>query len=113
MANYSSLGQNANVKKDENVVMFPYRILNDLSKKLKTAEATITKLLAECEALECVKDDEIKNLKQKISDLTHENNRYHLALSYCTVCTSDDEFSDAYYGTQTTGIWASLRGAHS
>ena len=113
MADCSSLIQNVRVVKEENVAeKFPYRVFNDLSKKLKAAEATIANML-EREALHSAKDDVINNLKQKISDLTYENNRYHLAISYCTVCTSDDEFSDAYYGTQTTGIWASLRGAHS
>ena len=81
MAVVSSLVQNAK---------FPYRIFLDLSEKLKVAEATITKMLAEREALECDKDDEVKNLKQRISELTHENNRYHLAISYCTVCAPDD-----------------------
>ena len=91
------------VKNYENIAQkFPYRILNDLSKKLKDAEVTISKILAEREALENMKDDEIKILKQKISDLTHENNRYHLALSYCTVCTSDDEFSDAYLSDEVS-----------
>ena len=91
MANCNSLLQNVKVKKEENVAeKFPYRILNDLSQKLKVAEATIEKLLAEHEALECVKDVKINNLKQTISDLVYENNRYHLAISYCTVCTSDD-----------------------
>ena len=90
MANYSSLGPNANVKKDVNVEMFPYRILNDLSKKLKAAEAVIANGVAEREALACVKDDEINNLKQRISKLTYENNRYHLAISNCTFCASDD-----------------------
>ena len=66
MANYSSLGQNANVKKDENVVIFPYRILNDLSKKLNVAEAAIMKMSAEREALESVKNEEINKLKQQI-----------------------------------------------
>ena len=113
MAYYSSFVQNATVKNDENVDKFPYRILNDLSKKLKVAEATIASLLAECElnrsnqkllgdvgnlavkavpheALEDAKDDEIKNLKRRISELTYENNRYHLTLSNCTFCVSDD-----------------------
>ena len=66
----------AKVMSDENVEKFPYRIFNDLSKKLKYAEVTIAKMLAEREALEDVKDDEINILKQKISDLTYENNRY-------------------------------------
>ena len=91
MAVVSSLVQNAFMKNHENTeTKFPYRILLDLSERLKVAEATITKMLAEREALECDKDDEVKNLKQRISELTHENNRYHLAISYCTVCAPDD-----------------------
>jgi len=94
MAN-SSLLPSAKVKSDEHVEVFPYRILNDLSKRLKVAEATIVKMLAAREALEKEKNDEVNNLKKQISDLVYENNRYHLSISYCTVCTSDDEFSDA------------------
>ena len=96
MAVASSLVQNTFVKNHENTeTKFPYRILNDLSKKLKVAEATIMKMLAEREALENLKNEEINKLKQQTSDLVYENNRYHLSKSYCTVCTSDDEFSDA------------------
>ena len=76
MAVASPLVQNANVKNEDDIEKFPYRIFNDLSKKLKDAEVTIAKMLAEREALEDVKDDEINILKQKISDLTYENNRY-------------------------------------
>jgi len=94
MAN-SALLPSAQVKSDEHVEVFPYRILNDLSKKLKVAEATIEKMLVAREALENEKNDEVNNLKKQISDLVYENNRYHLSISYCTVCTSDDEFSDA------------------
>jgi len=94
MAN-SPLLPSAKVKSDEHVEVFPYRILNDLSKRLKVAEATIVKMLAAREALENEKNDEVNNLKKQISDLVYENNRYHLSISYCTVCTSDDEFSDA------------------
>ena len=79
MANDSSLVQNATVKNDENVDKFPYRIFNDLSKKLNVAESTITNMLAEREALENTKYDEFNNLRQRISELTYENNRYHLA----------------------------------
>ena len=71
MADCSSLLQNVKVKKEENFAeKFPYRVLNDLSKKLKAAEATIANMLAEREALHCAKakDDEINILKQKISD---------------------------------------------
>ena len=95
MANYSFLGQNANVKKDENVEIFPYRILNDLSKKLKAAQATIANMLAEREAIETVKNGEINNLKQRLFELTYENNRYHLAISNCTFCATDDAESSS------------------
>ena len=96
MAVASPLVQNANVKNEDDVEKFPYRIFNDLSKKLKDAEVTVSKMLAEREALEDVKDDEINILKQKISDLTYENNRYHLSISNCTFCVSDDpDNSDA------------------
>ena len=94
MAN-SSLLPSVKVKSDEHVEVFPYRILNDLSKRLKVAEATIMKMLAAREALENEKNEEVHNLKKQISDLVYENNRYHLSISYCTVCTSDDGFSDA------------------
>jgi len=101
MAN-SALLPSAQVKSDEHVEVFPYRILNDLSKRLKVAEATIKKMLDAREALEKEKYDEVNNLKKQISDLVYENNRYHLALSYCTVCTSDDEFSDAYLSDEVS-----------
>ena len=107
MANYSSLGQNANVKKDENVVIFPYRILNDLSKKLNVAEAAIMKMSAEREALESVKNEEINKLKQQILELTHQNNRYHLAISYCTVCATDAADSEVSSSTSDVSINAS------
>jgi len=94
MAN-TPLLPSAKVKSDEHVEVFPYRILNDLSKRLKLAEATIVKMLAAHEALENEKNDEVNNLKKQISHLVYENNRYHLSKSCCTVCTSDDEFSDA------------------
>ena len=71
MAVASSLVQNTIVKNHENTeTKFPYRILNDLSKKR--------------EAREDVKNDEITNLKQKISELAYDNNRYHLMLSNCS-----------------------------
>ena len=63
MAN-SSLLPSAKVKSDEHVEVFPYRILNDLSKRLKVAEATIEKMLAAHEALENWKNDEVNNLKK-------------------------------------------------
>ena len=110
MADCSSLLQNVKVKKEENVVeKFPYRVLNDLSKKLKAAEATIASMLAEREALHCAKakDDEINILKQKISDLTYENNRYHLAISNCTFCASDDP-DDSDASSSNASITASI-----
>ena len=98
------------MKNDENVERFPYRIFLDLSKKLKVAEATISNLLAEREALECVKDDEVNKLKHKISELTHENNRYHLAISNCTFCASDDDpdTSDASISFAGRSQWFDL-----
>ena len=48
MANSSSLVQNVKAKNDDNVTKkFPYKILNDLAKKLKAAEDKISKMLAE------------------------------------------------------------------
>ena len=38
---------------------------------------------------------EVEQLKRKVAGLVFENNRYHLSISNCTVCTSDNEFSDA------------------
>ena len=69
MANYNSSVQKFNAKNDENVERFPYRVLNDLSKKLKVAEATMMKMLAEREALENFKNEEIYKLKQQIENL--------------------------------------------
>ena len=107
MANCSSLVQNNIVKKDENVEKFPYRIFNDLSKKLKVAEAAIANMLAEREALEYVKNDEINNLKQRILELTYENNRYHLAISNCTFCAPDDSESSEVPSVSDASITAS------
>ena len=50
MTDYNSSLQKFNAKNDENVERFPYRVLNDLSKKLKVAEATIANMLAERES---------------------------------------------------------------
>ena len=107
MANCSSLVQNIIVKKDENVEKFPYRIFNDLTKKLKDAEAAIANMLAEREALEYVKNDEINNLKQRILELTYENNRYHLAISNCTFCAPDDSESSEVPSVSDASITAS------
>ena len=38
---------------------------------------------------------DINKLKQEVSKLVYEKNRYHLSISYCTVRTSDDEFSNS------------------
>ena len=100
----SLLMQNTNVK-NENSEKFPYKILNDLAKKLKAAEDQIIRernlyenkiaFMLEIESSRDALKDDVVKLKQRISDLVFENNRYHLSISYCTVCTSDDEFSDA------------------
>ena len=36
-----------------------------------------------------VDDEEIGHLKNKVSLLTYKNNRYHLMLSNCTMCSDD------------------------
>ena len=104
---------------------FPYRIFNDMSAKLKAAEANIDEVRKYYEAkiatlieeyegklghvcyeasqvsvqaeptepAEEELDDEVYQLKNKVSQLVYENNRYHLMLSNCTMC-SDDINSD-------------------
>ena len=39
--------------------------------------------------------EEVGQLRKKVAELVFSNNRYHLSISNCTVCTSDDEFVDA------------------
>ena len=120
-----------NVESDGNAKKFPYRILNDLSTKLKSAEEKIAALLEERESHRCdlkiscevcnqavvsestdkvsttdrlhgegvanvdALKEEVCQLQKKVVELVYMNNRYHLLISNCTVCTSDDEFSDA------------------
>ena len=115
---------------------FPYKIFNDMSAKLKAAEANVDEVRKQYEAkitaivtkyenqlrnkpfhfypvsdqnqqielaedehviLNCKKenDDEIEHLKKKVSQLTYENNRYHLMLSNCTMCSDDHSFEDS------------------
>ena len=38
---------------------------------------------------------QVKQLKKEVAELVFENNRYHLAISNCTFCASDDVTSDA------------------
>ena len=115
-----------NVESAENNKKFPYRILNDLSQKLKSAEDKIATLLDErksprynlqmscgacnqallsestadrthCEAFANVDalKEEVCLLQKKVAELVYMNNRYHISISNCTVCTSDDVFSNA------------------
>ena len=121
-----------NEENDGNTKKFPYRMLNDLSKKLKSAEDKIASLLDEREShrndlkMSCnvcnhavlsestnevstvngmhaeaatanadALKEEVCQLQKKVAELVYMNNRYHLSISNCTVCTSDDEFSDA------------------
>ena len=104
---------------------FPYKIFNDMSAKLKAAEANIDEVRKYYEAkiatlieeyegklghvcyeasqvsvqaeptepAEEELDDEVYQLKNKVSQLVYEKNRYHLMLSNCTMC-SDDINSD-------------------
>ena len=100
MAEFSSLLQNTNVNNDEteNVMKkFPYKALHDLAMKLKAAEGELVKQrkfyetkIANMFEIKSSHDNDVAKLKQVISDLVYENNRYHLALSNCTFCSSDD-----------------------
>ena len=47
---------------------------------------------------------EVDQLKKDVAALVFVNNRYHLAISHCTFCTSDDDNSDA-----STSLDASIR----
>ena len=121
-----------NVESDGSAKKFPYRILNDMSQKLKSAEDKIATLLDEREShrndleMSCIvckqavlsesTDDvstadrihgeaasanidalkeEVCQLQKKVAELVYMNNRYHLSISNCTVCTSDDDFTNA------------------
>ena len=64
-------------------------------------------MLGEREAHEDVKNDEINTLKQKISELAYKNNRYHLAISNCTFCASDDEPDNSDASCSDVSILAS------
>ena len=97
------------VKNDEtenSVQKFPYEILNNMAMKLKAAKEELAKERKFYEAkianmLEIVSsrdasnilNDDVAKLKQRISDLVYENNRYHLTISNCTFCSSDDPVS--------------------
>ena len=92
---------------------FPFKNINDLSTKLKAAEAEISKLQDDCDddSDECQQtaalvncnqceqtlpsvQSEVDRLKRMVADLTYENNRYHLALSNCHCSTLDDSISN-------------------
>ena len=122
-----------NVESDGSTKKFPYRIPNDLSQKLKSAEDKIATLLDErksprynlqmsCGACnqallsestadgthgEAVANvdalkEEVCQLQKKVAELVYVNNRYHLSISNCTVCTSDDDFSNASLSDEVT-----------
>ena len=126
---------------------FPYRIFNDMSAKLKAAEANIdevrkhyeakiTTLIEEyeeklghvfyeapqasvkaqqTEPVEEELDDEVYRLKNKVSQLTYENNRYHFMLSNCTMCsdgTNADDLS-SFFDTSTSQTFNSESSAPS
>ena len=78
----------ANVESDENAAKkFPYKILNDLAMKLKTAEDKIieerkvyeTKIanMLEIESSRDALKADVAKLNQRISDLVYENNSGH------------------------------------
>ena len=110
---------------------FPYKILNDISAKLKAAEANVEEVRKHYEAKITVivneyeeklikhvenepeiengkeaVDDEVGQLKNKVSQLTFENNRYHLMLSNCTMCSDDHslENSSTFFDSSTQSL---------
>ena len=104
---------------------FPYNILNDLSEKVRAAEAQIvqerkyfeskiSKLVEEYEEklqlrgsidANSLLQDQVDKLRRTVADLVHSNNRYHLAVSNCTHCVSDDAISE----TSTESFDESIR----
>lgn len=109
---------------------FNYKIFNDMSAKLKAAEANVDEVRKRYQAkisaiveeyetklrhnflqfqpaseqnqqiepteCDCKKEgDEVDYLKKKVSQLTYDNNRYHLMLSNCTMCSDDHSFEDS------------------
>ena len=126
---------------------FPYRIFNDMSAKLKAAEAKIDEVrkyyeakiatlmeeyeeklghvfyeapqasvkAQQTEPVEEELDDEVYRLKNKVSQLTYENNRYHFMLSNCTMCsdgTNADDLS-SFFDTSTSQTFNSESSAPS
>jgi len=98
---------------------FPYKILNDMSAKLKMVEAENARLRICCnqtrvnsvfrdeyyqisapvvanrsEPTHFALQSEVERLRKMVTDLTYENNRYHFKLSNCTCCLLDDAYYD-------------------
>ena len=66
MADCSSLVGNVKVRNNANIAeKFPYKILNDLAKKLKAAEDKIAKMLAESEPSEQAQPGNVCNQVEK------------------------------------------------
>ena len=112
---------------------FPYRVLNDMCNKLKAAEAQImqereyyeTKILSitydyEVKLEDCRRQTqlasrdeyELEQLKQKVSSLVYENNRYHIPISNCTVCVPGDDDSDVISSLDLSSIGSSNQLPH-
>ena len=111
---------------------FPYKILNDMSAKLKMVEAENARLRICCnqtrvnsvfrdeyyqisapvvanrsEPADFALQSEVERLKKMVTDLTYENNRYHFKLSNCTCCLSDDAYHDVSIASFDESIRAS------
>ena len=54
-----------------------------------------------------MKNEEVNKLNQQILELTYQNNRYHLAISNCTFCASDDP-DDSDASSSDASITASI-----
>ena len=61
----------------------------DTTDEVPTADGLHGEGVANVDALK----EEVCQLKKKVAELVYMNNRYHLSISNCTVCTSDDEVS--------------------
>jgi len=63
-----------------------------------TADRTHCEAVTNIDALK----EEVCQLQKKVAELVYMNNRYHLSISNCTVCTSDDDFSNASLSDEVT-----------
>ena len=110
---------------------FPYKIMNDLTAKVRAAEdqilqerkyfeSKIAKIVEEYEEklqarvpidANALLQDEVYKLRRTVADLVHSNNRYHLAVSNCTHCVSEDAMTETSAESSDESIRASTPAA--